>query len=64
MTYTGLYQTQDNADAILTPDISAVINWGTVSIFLAVCLLLNILSAVIPAWHASRMNPAEAIKSL
>lgn len=64
MTYTGLYETSDNAGAILTPDISAVINWGTVLITLAVCLLLNILSAAIPAWHASRMNPADAIRSL
>ena len=64
LTYTGLYDMNDIAGGILFPTLGAVVNWGTVGITLGVCVLLNILSAIIPAWHASRMNPAEAIRNM
>lgn len=63
LTYTGLYDMNDIAGGILFPTLGAVVNWGTVGITLGVCVLLNVLSAIIPAWHASRMNPAEAIRN-
>lgn len=63
MTYTGQYDLHDAAGGSLVPTLGAVANWGTVGITLGVCVLLNVLSAIIPAWHASRMNPAEAIRN-
>jgi putative ABC transport system permease protein len=40
-----------------------ILNWQTlVAAFLA-CLALNLISAAIPAWHASRLNPVDAINS-
>ena len=35
--------------------------WGAFLTVLLLCFILNILSTGIPAWKASRVNPAEAI---
>lgn len=43
------------------PSFSLIFNWGTVGIAVLFCLILNILSTIVPAWKASRENPAEAI---
>lgn len=43
------------------PSFSLIFNWGTVGIAALFCLILNILSTIVPAWKASRENPAEAI---
>lgn len=63
LTYSGLYEDMQTAGSGLTPAISAVINWGTIFIAVAVCFILNIISASIPAWQASRLNPVEAINN-
>ena len=61
MTYSDLYANMDNYGQTLAPALSAVINWGTVAMAIGVCFILNIISASIPAWQASRLNPVEAI---
>lgn len=61
MTYSGLYENMDNVGYNLTPALSSVINWGTILIAVGICFILNIISASIPAWQASRLNPVEAI---
>lgn len=63
LTYNGLYESVDYYGRNLTPDISSVINWTTVIIAVGVCFILNILSASVPAWMASRVNPVEAINA-
>lgn len=64
LTYSGLYENMDNFGSYsITPAMSAVLNWGTVFVALAVCFILNLISASIPAWRASRLNPVEAINS-
>lgn len=63
LTYSGLYENMDNYGANITPAISAVINWSTVFIALLACFILNIISAIIPAWQASRVNPVDAINA-
>lgn len=63
MTYSGLYENMDTYGTGVTPAISSVINWGTIAIAIAVCFILNIISASIPAWQAARLNPVEAINN-
>ncbi len=43
--------------------LDALINFRVFGIGLGVCLLLNIISASLPAWLASRVNPVEAINA-
>ena len=63
MTYSGLYETFDTYGTGITPSLSAVINWSTVVIAVGVCFILNLISASLPAWQASRLDPAEAINA-
>ncbi len=63
MTYSGLYEDMDTYGSNLTPALSAVINWSTITIALCVCFILNLISASVPAWQASRINPVEAINA-
>lgn len=42
---------------------TAVFNWAMFGFALACCFLLNLLSAGIPAWRASRVSPVEALHS-
>ena len=63
LTYSGLYENMDVAGMDMTPAISAVINAGTILIAIGVCFLLNLISAFVPAWQASRLNPVEAINA-
>lgn len=63
LTYSGLYENMNTVGSGVTPAISAVINWGTILIAVLVCFILNIISASIPAWQASRLNPVEAINN-
>lgn len=62
-TYSGLYENEMTYGIGLTPAMSAVINWGTIFIALGVCFILNIISAAVPAWQASRLNPINAINT-
>ncbi len=63
--YSGLYESMDNSGANhnLTPAMSALLNWGTIFISLGICFILNLLSASVPAWQASRLNPVQALNS-
>jgi putative ABC transport system permease protein len=45
----------------ITPDLSMLFTWSSFFIALGACLVLNILSAGVPAWRASRVEPAIAI---
>lgn len=44
-----------------TPSFKMLLNFKTFGISLFFCLILNLLSSGIPAWKASRINPAGAI---
>ena len=44
-----------------TPAFTMLFKWGMFGMLVVSCLVLNILSTGIPAWKASRVNPAEAI---
>jgi putative ABC transport system permease protein len=58
--YDGIFEVKD---AIATPALGMVLNWHTVAAAFIACLALNLVSAAIPAWHASRLNPVDAINS-
>lgn len=60
-TYSGLYENMENFGSGDTPAVSALLSWTTVLIALGVCFVLNIFSASVPAWQASRLNPVNAI---
>ncbi|MBD5367360.1 MAG: FtsX-like permease family protein [Bacteroides sp.] len=62
-TYSGLYENDNNIGRGDTPVFSALLNWGTIVAALVICFILNILSASIPAWQASRMNVVDALNS-
>ncbi len=63
LTYSGLYENMETSRMTMTPAISAVINVGTILIAVGVCFILNLISAFVPAWQASRLNPVEAINA-
>ena len=44
-----------------TPSFGMLFTWGAFFAALGACLILNILTATIPAWRASLINPAVAI---
>lgn len=44
-----------------TPEIKMLFTWDSFMFVLASCFVLNLLSAFVPAWKASRLAPAEAI---
>ncbi len=62
-TCSGLYASADNFGSGATPPLSVLISWATVGTALAVCFVLNLLSASIPAWQASRLRPVDAINA-
>lgn len=45
------------------PDFFMVFRWSNFFLAVAGCLILNILSATVPAWKASRVQPAVAIST-
>lgn len=47
--------------AAKNPSLSMIFTWTNFFIALAVCFVLNLLSAFLPAWKASRVEPAVAI---
>lgn len=52
----------DQLDVIMArPSFSMLFKWSTFGFALAICFILNIISATVPAWRASRMEPAIAI---
>ncbi len=44
-----------------SPSLSLLFTWSNFFIALAICFVLNLLSAFIPSWKASRVEPAAAI---
>jgi putative ABC transport system permease protein len=59
-TYDGLFE---HADGASSPALGMIINIQNILAAFIACLILNIISAAIPAWQASRLNPVEAINS-
>ena len=43
------------------PDFRMLFRWQNFLIAFVLCFVLNVISATVPAWRASRKNPAEAI---
>lgn len=48
-------------DSSTVPEFGMIFNWSVFAIALLGCMILNLLSCGIPAYKASKMNPAEAI---
>lgn len=62
ISYNGLFDSVDNFN-VSTPTLSVLLNWRITLSALGACFLLNIISAALPAWQASRLNPVNAIKA-
>lgn len=62
LTYNGLFDTVDDM-GITSPTMSVLLNWRITLSALAACFILNLISAALPAWQASRLNPVNAIKA-
>lgn len=61
--YAALYDTVQNVGKGGTPALSMMFNWTILLTALAVCFVLNIISAAVPAWQASRVNVVDAINA-
>ena len=59
--YDGLYVGANDVSA--RPGLGMLLDWHIIAITFAACFILNILSAAIPAWQVSRLNPVEAINA-
>ncbi|MDE5556030.1 MAG: ABC transporter permease [Muribaculaceae bacterium] len=59
--YGGLFS--DFGTASVRPSLSMLIRFQTFAFALGACFILNIISAAVPAWQASRLNPVEAINT-
>lgn len=55
------YNTDNSLAASTKPSLEMLFTWKSFFIALAFCFVLNLLSAFVPAWKASRINPAMAI---
>ncbi|MDE5642075.1 MAG: ABC transporter permease [Muribaculaceae bacterium] len=61
MSYSGLYQNGWGDIIGDTPALTMLLDWRLLLMLLGVCFILNIISASLPAWLASRVNTVEAI---
>ncbi len=59
ISYGGTFGSGDILGA--NPTFRMMLNFKTFGIALLLCLILNLISTGMPAWRASRINPAEAI---
>jgi len=59
--YDGLYT--DSYGTAVRPALSLLLNIKIIAIAFGTCFILNIISAAVPAWQASRLNPVEAINA-
>lgn len=59
--YDGLYTSAENE--IVRPALGLLLDWHILLFAFGACLVLNIISASVPAWQASRLNPVEAINT-
>lgn len=62
LTYTGLFDS-DTGSNITPPALSVLLNWRITLSAVAACFVLNLISAAVPAWQASRLNPVNAIRA-
>jgi putative ABC transport system permease protein len=58
--YDGIFEVDGGST---TPALGMILNLNTIIATFIACLMLNLVSAAIPAWHASRLNPVDAINS-
>ena len=58
---TGRFGPENLAISQATPDFSMLFTWDNFLLALLFCFVLNTLSATVPAWRASGVEPAEAI---
>ena len=58
-TYSGIFDTV--GEVMDTPALDVLLNWRIILGAFLACFLLNIISAAVPAWQASRLNPVNAI---
>lgn len=61
--YAALYDTVQNVGKGGTPALSMMFNWTILLTALGFCFVLNIISAAVPAWQASRVNVVDAINA-
>lgn len=59
--YDGLY-TNSGGEAV-RPALGLLLDWRILLSAFAACFILNIISASVPAWQASRLRPVEAINA-
>lgn len=59
ISYGGTFGSGDIMSA--NPTFRMMLNFKTFGIAMLLCLILNLISTGMPAWRASRINPAEAI---
>lgn len=59
--YGGLFS--DFGDAAVSPSLSILLRPQIFAYALGACFILNIISAAVPAWQASRLNPVEALNA-
>lgn len=62
LSYTGLFDSEAGTN-ITPPALSVLLNWRITLSAVAACFILNLISAAVPAWQASRLNPVNAIKA-
>lgn len=53
-----------NLDGYITPDLNMIFTWRAFLTALVLCCILNLISAFIPSWKASRISPADAIRKV
>ena len=61
LSYGGLVS--DFGSGSINPSLSMLLRPQTFIFALGACFILNIISAAVPAWQASRLNPVEAINT-
>lgn len=59
--YCSMIMLSDSVHSLGTPPLSALLNWKIILMAFGVCLILNVLTALVPAWQATRRNIVEAI---
>lgn len=59
--YDGLFT--DPSGNAARPALALLLNWRILGIAFGACFILNLISAAVPAWQASRLNPVEAINA-
>lgn len=57
----GMFTTEHNES--FHPTLDMILNWRLAGTLFLACFVLNLLSASLPAWQASRVNPVEAINA-